>query len=80
MTKHPAYSSDLSPSDYHLFRSTGHFIAGNSFRNVQEVEISVRELFASKPAEWYRAGIENVFQKGGNNALIKNAEIVTLLI
>ena len=40
-----------------------HFLASRSFRNVQEVEIGVREGFASNPAEWYRAGIENLAKR-----------------
>lgn len=54
---HPAYSPDLAPSDYYLFRSMAHFLQGRRFNNIQEVEIGVREFFASKETSWYRRGI-----------------------
>jgi histone-lysine N-methyltransferase SETMAR len=60
---HPAYSPDLAPSDYHLFRSMAHFLRGRTFKNVEEVETGVRDFFASKQPEWYRAGIENLAER-----------------
>lgn len=60
---HPAYSPDLAPSDYHMFNSMAHFLRGRTFGNLNEVEAGVREFFASKPAQWYRAGIENLAKR-----------------
>lgn len=60
---HPAYSPDLAPSDYHLFRSMAHFLRGRTFDSLEEVENGCREFFASKPAEWYRRGIEQLAQR-----------------
>ena len=54
---HPAYSPDLAPSDYHLFRSMAHFLRGRRFDNDQQVEEACREFFASKEQAWYRRGI-----------------------
>lgn len=54
---HPAYSPDLAPSDYYLFRSMAHFLRGRDFTNIREVETGIREFFASKEPEWYRHGI-----------------------
>lgn len=54
---HPAYSPDLAPSDYHLFRSMAHFLRGRCYENEAEVETGCREFFASKTAEWYCRGI-----------------------
>ena len=34
---HPAYSPDIAPSDYHLFRSMQHGLAGTRFRSAEEV-------------------------------------------
>ena len=31
---HPAYSPDLEPSDYHLFRSMAHFLHRRNFENI----------------------------------------------
>lgn len=54
---HPAYSPDLAPSDYHLFRSMAHFLRGRNFNNLNDVENGCRTFFASKNKEWYRSGI-----------------------
>ena len=35
---HPAYSPDLTPSDYHLFRSMQHALEDTHFNNYAEVE------------------------------------------
>ena len=51
--QHPAYSPDIAPSDYGLFRSMKHFLCGKRFENIEEVEAACREFFASKPKEWY---------------------------
>ena len=34
---HSAYSPDLAPLDYHLFRAMAHFLKGRTFSNVDEV-------------------------------------------
>lgn len=60
---HPPYSPDLAPSDYHLFRSLAHFLLGRQFNNVDDVEVACRDLFTSKPREWYHQGIEDVAQR-----------------
>lgn len=60
---HPAYSPELSPSDYHLFRSMAHFLKGRSFKNEQEVDEGCRQFFASKPPDWYKRGIESLARR-----------------
>ena len=57
---HPAYSPDLAPSDYHLFRSMAHFLRGRTFNNLDDVKNGCGEFFASKDKEWYRRGIEEL--------------------
>ena len=42
---HPAYSPDLAPSDYHLFRSMAHFLRGKRFNNAEEVKNGCRVFF-----------------------------------
>lgn len=60
---HPAYSPDLAPSDFHLFRSMAHFLRGRTFDSVEEVENGCREFFESKPPEWYRSGIVQLAER-----------------
>ena len=50
---HPAYSPDLEPSDYYLFRPMAHLLCGLSFSNVKDVEIACLEFFFSKSKDWY---------------------------
>lgn len=55
---HPAYSPDLAPSDYGLFRSMAHFLRGKRFDTFEEVETGCLEFFASKSKEWYKGQIQ----------------------
>jgi histone-lysine N-methyltransferase SETMAR len=50
---HPAYSPDVAPSDYGLFRSMQHFMKGRRFESFDEVEEACQEFLDSKPKEWY---------------------------
>jgi histone-lysine N-methyltransferase SETMAR len=63
LVPHPAYSPDLAPSDYHLFRSMAHFLRGRRFDSVAEVEEGCRQFFASKERDWYRRGIEQLAER-----------------
>ncbi len=60
---HPAYSPDLAPSDYGLFRSMSTFLRGRRFDSVDDVEKACREYFASKYREWYRDEIRKLAER-----------------
>lgn len=60
---HPAYSPDLAPSDYHMFRSMATFFKGRRFVDVNDVENGCREFFSSKPKTWYHHGIQQLAQR-----------------
>jgi histone-lysine N-methyltransferase SETMAR len=60
---HPPYSPDCAPSDYHLFASLSHSLAGKNFPNLAEVKKHLRLYFASKPTEFYSRGIELLPEK-----------------
>jgi [histone H3]-lysine36 N-dimethyltransferase SETMAR len=60
---HPAYSPDLAPSDFHLFRAMSHFLKGRSFSDIDDVDNGCREFFASKDKTWYRRGIEQLAER-----------------
>ena len=34
---HPPYSSDLAPSDYHLFLTLQNFLRGKKFKNEEDI-------------------------------------------
>jgi len=57
---HPAYRVDLTPSDFHRFKSMAHFLSGRIFDNIANVEQGCCEFFDSKPKDWYLKGIENL--------------------
>lgn len=57
---HPAYSPDLAPSDYYIFRALAHFLRKRQFNNLQDVENGIRDFFASKTKDWYRQGIKEL--------------------
>ena len=50
---HPAYSPDLSPSDYHLFRSLQNHLSGKNFADEEEVESYLCDYFNSLSPEFY---------------------------
>ena len=54
---HPPYSSDIAPSDYHLFQSMAHSLAHQHFRCYEEVKKWIDSWIASKDASFFRDGI-----------------------
>jgi histone-lysine N-methyltransferase SETMAR len=64
---HPAFSPDLEPLDYCLFRSMAQFLRGKKFQSVADVEIAVEEFFASKDKEWFYQAFEELAEKMGEH-------------
>ena len=56
----PAYSPDLAPSDYHLFRSMQISLADVRFRNAEEVQKWVDDWIASKDEDFFKRGIHKL--------------------
>ncbi|CAK6443035.1 unnamed protein product [Pipistrellus nathusii] len=54
----PAYSPDIAPSNYHLFRSLQNFLLGKKFNNEECLKNALTEFFASKSQEFYNRGIK----------------------
>jgi histone-lysine N-methyltransferase SETMAR len=60
---HPAFSSDLAPSEYFLFRSMAQFLHCKKFQSVADVEVAVEEFFASKDKEWFYQAFKEFAEK-----------------
>ena len=54
----PAYSPDIAPSDYHLFRSLQHFLSGKNFQIEKCIKNVLTDFFESKSQEFYNRGIK----------------------
>lgn len=63
VVQHAAYSPDLAPSDYHLFRSMSSYLKDQRFTKVEDVRKWLDDYFASKPPSFYREGIHHLPDK-----------------
>lgn len=57
---HPPYSPDLSPTDYHLFRSMQHSLDGEHFQNEDDLKKWLQNYFDSKPKSFFEGGIRQL--------------------
>lgn len=57
---HPAYSPDLSPTDYYFFKYLDKFLSGRTFLNVDDVIQAFEEFVTSRPPDFYRIGINKL--------------------
>jgi histone-lysine N-methyltransferase SETMAR len=63
---HPAYSPDLTPSDFHLFHKLKKDLRGQNFRSDEEVKAGVRQWFWEKERFLLRRGFKNLLNTGKN--------------
>ena len=54
---HPPYSPDLSPSDYHLFRSLQHSLDGQNFQSLEDIKNHLLQFFENKDRTFWEKGI-----------------------
>jgi hypothetical protein len=54
--KHPAYSSDLAPSDYCLFPN----LKGRKFWSTEEATLAADRWFAAQPKRIFRGWLKEV--------------------
>lgn len=60
---HAAYSPDMAPSDYYLFRSLQHHLADSQFKKIEDVQKSISNYIESKSPSFFRTGIRQLPEK-----------------
>jgi histone-lysine N-methyltransferase SETMAR len=60
---HRAFSPDLEPSDYYLFRSMAQFLRGKKVQSVADVQVAVEKIFASKAKESFYQAFKELDEK-----------------
>ena len=71
--RHPAYSPDLAPSDYHLFSNVKKHLRGQRFSTDNELKYATEEWLKEQSELFYFTGIEKLrdryklcIEKGGD--------------
>ena len=54
---HPAYSPDLAPTNFHLFRALQNFLTEKKYRDRNHLEQDLTNFFESQSEEFYRNSI-----------------------
>ncbi|CAJ0592479.1 unnamed protein product [Cylicocyclus nassatus] len=57
---HPPYSSDLAPSDYHLFSALQRHLDGQDFKKREEVKAALNIFFESQQTTFWSRGIHDL--------------------
>ena len=63
---HPSYSTDLAPSDYHLFGFVKDQLRGQRYETTEAIQKAVRQCLRMAGTEFYCRGFSN-FQNAGRN-------------
>jgi histone-lysine N-methyltransferase SETMAR len=63
MLPHPAYSPDLSPTDYHFFKHLDNFLQEKIFNNQAAAENAFEEFIGSRTPEFYYNGIKKLTER-----------------
>uniref|UniRef100_A0A5S6Q5J1 Tc1-like transposase DDE domain-containing protein n=1 Tax=Trichuris muris TaxID=70415 RepID=A0A5S6Q5J1_TRIMR len=66
---HPAYSSDLSPTGYHVFRAVDAFLHHKVYTENRDLENDIAQFFESRTQEFYRIGINSLSERWRRCAL-----------
>jgi len=57
---HPPYSSNLAPSDFHLFRSMENFLRNQKFKSLDDVDLAVSQCIDLKNPKLFSDGFDQV--------------------
>ena len=57
---HPPYSPDISPCDYHIFRSMQNFLDGKQLKNERDLEDVIEDWVESRPAGFWEDGVASL--------------------
>jgi transposase len=60
LSNHPPYSSDLAPSDYHLFTYVKNSLKSQRFNNNEELMEGVKTWLSSQAADFFDTGIQKL--------------------
>ena len=60
---HPAYSPDIAPSDYYLFKNMKAFLRGKNFDSDDEVITTVEEYLRNLDSEFFFNGIKSLYDR-----------------
>ena len=60
---HPAYSPDLSPTDYHFFKHLDNFLREKCFKNRDDAESTFADFIASRSPDFYATGINKLVSR-----------------
>ena len=58
LIKHPPYSPDLAPSDFHLFPKLKTAISGTHFQSDDDVIHAVDDFLNGQEKDFFKSGIE----------------------
>ncbi|XP_045452320.1 histone-lysine N-methyltransferase SETMAR-like [Melitaea cinxia] len=58
--RHPPYSPDLAPTDFHFLYNSDNFLAGKKSLPREAVQNAFEEFVAFRPAEFFKKGINKL--------------------
>uniref|UniRef100_A0A0K0F2C8 Histone-lysine N-methyltransferase SETMAR n=1 Tax=Strongyloides venezuelensis TaxID=75913 RepID=A0A0K0F2C8_STRVS len=61
--RHPPYSPDLAPTDFHFFKNLDQFLKDKVFKNEESIKIAFEEFIASREARFYANGTNKLVSR-----------------
>uniref|UniRef100_A0A0N5CBX8 Histone-lysine N-methyltransferase SETMAR n=1 Tax=Strongyloides papillosus TaxID=174720 RepID=A0A0N5CBX8_STREA len=56
---HPAYSSDLAPTDFHFFKHLDNFLTDKIFGSDEDLKTAFEAFIESRTPDFYARGLKN---------------------